>query len=274
MKKIVSVVLCMLMLFSAFAFSSSADQTVGVLKAGRVTAEMGEEITIPITLEDHKGVCIIRVTVKYDAKVLEYKGYIESASKDFGYTVGNSSEGEVVVLMDGKQLCNIDGDITLVELKFKVKNNAPSGRTLVRVFCEEGMATYLATEGNKITPTAFIPATSTGSVTVLCAEHDFVSNTADGSLQCSKCGAIKTVDGSVSVDSSQGLPEIDISSEVASVPDENNSTDDSSLNDENNTDKGNIGIKFVYFIPLIAAVVIIGVVLLLKLKKSDKNQNL
>lgn len=271
MKKIVSVFLCMLMLFSAFAFSSSADQTVGVLKAGRVSAKVGDEITVPITLEQHKGVCIIRATVKYDVKVLELIDVEQTVSDKFGYTVNTNTAGEAVALLDSKMLINIEGDLTLFSLKFKVKNNAPSGRTLVRVFCEEGMATYLVTEGNKKTPTAFTPATSTGSVTVLCAEHDFVSNTADGSLQCSKCGAIKTVDGSVSVDSSQGLPEIDISSEVASVPDENNSTDDSSLNDENNTDKGNKGIKFVYFIPLIAAVAIIGVVLLLKLKKSDKN---
>ena len=271
MKKIVSIFLCVIFLLLSFAFSSSADQTVGVLKAGRVTAEVGDEITVPITLEKHNGVCIIRATAKYDTNVLELVKVEETVNDEFGYTVNTNTAGEVIVLLDSKMLVNVEGDLNLFNLKFKVKKNAPSGRSLIRVFCEEGMATYLVTEGTKITPTTFAPATSTGSVTVLCAEHDFVSNTADGSVQCSKCGAIKTKDGSVSVDSSQGLPEIDISSEVASVPDENNSTDDSSLNDENNTDKGNKGIKFVYFIPLIAAVVIIGVVLLLKLKKSDKN---
>ncbi len=272
MKKIISIFLTLLFTLSVFVFPAYADETVGVLKAGRVTAKNGEKITVPVSLVEHKGVCIIRVTVMYDSKALEYKDTIMSASDNFAYTVNEETEGEVVVLMDSKRLRNYEGDLTLFELEFQVKKSATSGRTLVRVFCEEGMATYLVGTGNKIEATAFLPATSTGSVTILCDKHDFVLQEADDTYRCSKCGAVKNDDGDVSVDSSQGLPEIDVSGEIPADAASNeivNESENSSEPDGDNKD-GTNDLKFVYFIPIIAALVIIGGVLVIKFKKGNK----
>ncbi len=271
MKKIISVLLALLFSLSVFALPSYADEVVGVLKAERVTAKIGEEITVPVSLVEHIGVCIIRVDVKYDSKALELKNVVRTADDDFGYTVNANTQGEVLVLMDGKNLENVKGDIKLFELKFKVKDNATPGRTLVRVFCEEGMAAYYEVNGTETKAMSFVPATSTGSVTILCSKHDFVLNQSDNTYHCSKCGAVKGTDGNVSVDSSQGLPEIDVSGEVPSDALSNeiaNESENSSTPDGDN-DEGK-GLKFVYFIPLIAALVIIGGVLIVKLKKGNK----
>ncbi len=268
MKKIICVLLLFIVCFSLLSFTVNADENVGLLKADRVTAKAGDKVTIPVSLVDHKGVCIIAVTVKYDAKALELNNVTMSAGEDFGYTCNDKTEGEVLVLMDAKTLDNIDDDIKLFELEFTVKKDADPGRTLIRVLCEEGMATYLQKSGNKLEPISFVPATSTGSVTILCAEHDFSTEKTNGGYQCSKCGAVKKEDGTVSVESAQGLPEIDI-------PADNSSQSDSTIDsgDGSQTSDGSIGekakIKFIYFVPLIAAAVIIGGILIIRMSKSN-----
>ena len=270
MKKIIAVLLAVILCFSLFSFAICAADNIGVLKAGRVAAEIGEEITVPVTLEKHKGVCIIRVTLKYDAKVLEYKGHEETESNKFGYTVNDQNDGEVIVLMDSKQLRNVEGDITLFKLKFKVKKNASTGNSLIKVICEEGMATYFVTKDGKIEPSSFVPSVSTGAVTILCSNHEFVLNEADNTSKCSKCGVIKTADGSVSVDVNEELPEIDVPDVTVSESPSSQTEPDVSSATENSVD-GNTkkGVKFVYFIPLIAAVLIIGsTIFIVKTKKN------
>ena len=269
MKKIVSLLLLFIVCISLFSFTVNADENIGLLKADRVTAKAGEQVTIPVSLVDHKGVCIIAVTVKYDATVLKIEKVVSSASEHFGYTYNAKNEGEVLVLMDAKTLSNIENDIKLFELKFTVKKDADPGRTLVRVFCEDGMATYLKKSGNKMEPIAFSPDTSTGSVTVLCSQHDFSTEKTDGGYQCSKCGAVKSEDGKVSVESTQGLPEIDISAGNPSESDSQTGLTDGLKTPDSNGEK-QTRIKFVYFIPLIAAIVIIGGVLVIRISKLKK----
>lgn len=272
MKKIISALLLLIFCLSFFAFTVKAEENIGLLKADRVTAKAGDSVTIPVSLVDHKGVCVIGITVKYDSKALELKKVVHSAEDVFSYTVNAKTEGEVFVLMDGKNLENITGDIKLFELKFKVKDNADPGRTLVRVLCDDGMATYLQNSENEIVPTSFLPATSTGSVTVLCVQHDFSEVKTNGVFQCSKCGAVKNDEGNVSVDSSQGFPEIDVSSEVPDDAASNEMANESNNSSKPNGDNkdGTNGLKFVYFIPIIAALVIIGGVLVIKFKKGNK----
>ena len=267
MKKTISVLLALICFCMIFCFTVSADENIGVLKADRVTAKVGDEVVIPVSLVEHDGVCIIAVTVKYDPKALEVKNIDYSASDYFGYTVNAKTEGEVIVLMDGKALINIKEDIKLFELKLKVKKDANPGRTLVRVLCEEGMATRLRGSGSTMVPVAFAPATSTGAVTILCSEHVFSTEKSDGGYQCSKCGAVKKEDGNVSVESTQGLPEIDVSSQEASV---NNSNTEIKTDEKTENNDKETKVKFVYFIPLIVALVIIGGTLIFVIVKRNK----
>ncbi len=265
MKKLISILLALICCLTICSMHVFADENQGVLKADRVTAKAGDEITIPVSLVDHKGVCIIGVNVKYDSQVLEITDVISSATDSFGYTVNAKTAGAVIVLMDSKNLSNVDGDIKLFELKFKVKDDAPAGRTLVRVLCEDGMATYFDGTGEQITPVAFTPDTSTGAVTVLCAEHKFSDEKIDGVYKCENCGAVKEEDGNVSVDENQGLPEIDLQNQPEDSTTAN--SDDTADNDSGDKPK----VKFIYFVPLIGALVIIGGTLVFVLiKRKNK----
>ena len=154
-----------------------------------------------------------------------------------------------------------------------MKSDADAGRALLPVYCEEGMATVLKKENGTLNPAPLSPATSSGSVTVLCDTHTFDLEMSDGSVQCSKCGAIKNTDGEVSVDADAGLPEIDVS--ASSTPSE--SVPDQSVpklgEETDEGDKG--GLKAGHFVPIIAAVIIAVlipvIVAISQKKKKERN---
>jgi hypothetical protein len=252
MKKIISVILVAIVLLSCVSISVCAAND-GVIKAGRISAKRGEEISIPINFENNPGVYIIRVTVTYDERVAEYIEINKTASDSFNYTV-NENENSIVVLMDGQKMSNITGDFEMFALFFKVTSDAPIGRALFTVTCEDGMATALVKEGKKLKPVPFSPSTSTGAVTIICSEHTFDVQLNDGGFQCSKCGATKTKEDKIEVDTDAGLPEIDAS---ASSVNSESQPDQSVLNQsvpEAKDDED--GLKIGHFIPFIAAAII------------------
>lgn len=270
MKKIFSLIISAILLVTCFAFPSCATSG-GILKAARVSANAGDDITIPVTYEGNPGIYVIRVTLAYDTRAVEFVSIDKTASEQFNYTVNTATEGSIVVLMDSQQLENVNGDMVLFKARFKVKSNAAAGRALFPVYCEEGMATGLKEVDGKLTPAAVSPATSTGSVTILCKEHTFDQEMTNGNVQCSACGAVKTADGEVSVDTEAGLPAVDVSS---SAPEDAPS---SSQQEEKPADKnigGKNGVNAGHFIPIAAAVLIavaLGALLFVKKKKSSKN---
>lgn len=271
MKKIITVILAAILLVSCLVFSVGATGD-GVIKVGRVSANAGETINVPVTYVNNPGLYIIRVTVSYDERAVEYIDIDKSSSDSFIYTVNTKKVGEILVLMDGKSMSNVTGDLELFSLQFKVKSDAEAGRALFPVYCEEGMATGLKKENNTLNPAPLSPATSSGSVTVLCDEHTFDLEMSDGSVQCSKCGAIKNNDGEVSVDADAGLPEIDVS--ASSTPSE--SVPDPSVpklgEETDEDDKG--GLKAGHFVPIIAAVIIAVLipVIVAIFKKKEKER--
>lgn len=268
MKKIIALFICAVVFVSCFCFPAAATSD-GVVKADRVSAKPGEEISVPVSYVDNPGVYIIRVTVSYDVNAVEYLEIINSASNSFNYTV-NPAEGSIVVLMDGRNMTNVTGDLELFVIKFEVKKDAPAGRALFPVYCEEGMATSLKKEGGTITPVALTPATSTGSVTVLCGEHTFDLEMSDGGVQCSKCGAVKNTKGDVSVDTNAGLPEIDVSASSSAASD--NASDISAEQQSDGENKESGGLKFGHFIPIIAAVIVaVAVIVIFVVYKKKKN---
>ena len=273
MKKIISLLLVAIVLLSCLSVSVCAAND-GVIKAGRISAKRGEEISVPVNFENNPGVYIIRVTVSYDERVVEYIDIDKTCSDSFNYTV-NEDENSVVVLMDGQKMMNVKGDLELFRLEFKVKSDAPLGKALFAVTCEEGMATALIKKGGATNPAPISPSTSTGAVTVICNEHTFDVQLNDGGFQCSKCGATKSKENKIEVDVDAGLPEIDApSSSVTSQ-----SLSDQSLSDqsdfEDKDDEG--GLKIAHFLPFIAAAIIavlIPVIIVILKKKKNPTDSI
>lgn len=268
MKRIITVLVAAVLLVTCLAFPVGAASD-GVVKVGRVSAKPGDEITIPVSYVENPGVYVMRVTVSYDTRVVEFLEISQSASDKFNYTINSDQEGKLIVVMDGQRIGNVTNDIKLFDLKFKVKEDAEAGRALFPVYCPQGDATSLNKVDGKYETLALAPATSSGAVTVLCNEHTFDLEMSDGSAQCSKCGAIKSAEGKVSVDTEAGLPEIDISSSVASAPEVSSENSDGQESVDGNQDNG--GLKVGHFIPIIAAVLIVVVIIVAFVTKKKKN---
>lgn len=268
MKKMLLMLTAVLMLISCIGIPVAAAND-GVIKVGRTSADLGDEISIPVTYENNPGVYIIRLIVEYDSQILDYVTVEKSASRNFNYTI-NSTEQGIVVLMDCPSFSNVTDDFELFKLTFKVKENAAPGRTLINVVCEDGMASALEKKDGKYTVTSLHPATSTGAVVVLCNDHAFSTQQSDGSFKCTKCGAVKNVSGEVSADANQGLPEINPSESGAGNTEPSVSDDISSDSDQGNEDDG---VKFGHFIPIIVAVAVaIPLIVSLILAKNKKKK--
>lgn len=130
-KKIISIILVALMIFSTKVCAANTDSYTTTISTANMQVKRGDTITVAIGLKDiaiesgDKGIGAYTATLNFDTSVLEY---IKSDSTDAweapfyqgGNLTGNTKDGEVV-----KENGNI-GTIT-----FKVKDNAKLGDTTI-----------------------------------------------------------------------------------------------------------------------------------------------
>lgn len=234
-----------------------------------MSAKAGDTITVPVSFVDCPGIYVIRFKVSYDKAVLEYVGANETSKDSFNYIVNETDDG-ILVVMDGKAVGNVDGNLELCALKFKVRENAAAGRSLLPVYIENNDVAVIKENNGKMSIDSITPSTSAGAVTVLCSEHNFDIEGENGESKCSVCGAVKEKDGGVSVDDTAGLPEVDIPTSTQSP---SNTPDSSEVQPETNENDQNGGLNFGHFVPIIAAVIIgiVGVIVKLTRKKKTTN---
>lgn len=122
MKKILG----MILLLICILFSNVYANELPTLTVGSFDASIGEEITIPITLENNRdGFACIGLKIGYDSKNLEYvsakiKGLKEAQMKDISNT--NDSIFLYALVYDDDKILKDNG--VIAEIKFKVKDNA------------------------------------------------------------------------------------------------------------------------------------------------------
>lgn len=266
MKKVISLIVCAVVIFSCFVLPVSAEGD-GVIKVGRISAKAGDSITVPVSYVGNPGLYAIIFSVSYNKDIVEYVDYT-SSSKSFNYTVHNEGE-KVNVVMDARELSNVEGDLVLIKLNFKLKADAPAGRVLFPVYYGEDDVVALDDQGSELSVLSLKPETSAGAVTVLCSKHKFDIENADGK-QCSVCGAVELNDGKIKVEDDAGIPEIDITSSNPTLP-EPEVIDDSESDKEKPFNIGHLIPVFV----AVAIAILLPVIFTLtrKNKKTDETNN-
>lgn len=120
MKKIVSVLLCLVVCLSVFSFNLSA-ATAPSITVGNVSGVPGTVVNVPISIEDNPGILAMAFCVLYDNNVLEYvdytKGYLTN------YTLTNHSDKGIVSFVNVEEQNMFNND-TMITLSFKIKDNA------------------------------------------------------------------------------------------------------------------------------------------------------
>lgn len=138
-KKIVSLILAISFCLMAAVTAYAATPSIAV---SNVEAERGQEVTVVISLADNPGIVSMKLLVKYDTNVLEYQSStIGSEFSDITGATTNLTEnnGNIilnwVVLSTENKNCTANG--TFAEIKFKVKDNAAKGDSVISVTYDE-----------------------------------------------------------------------------------------------------------------------------------------
>lgn len=127
MKKL-SVFLALLMLLSTFSFAAFAADGA-VLTVGSATAKPGETVTVTIALKNNPGIVGAQFDVKFDASVLSVATYTAKNSKFLvpAFDAEKLAAKSKVTFAMATLLEVVSGDITLVDVSFKIADNAVPG---------------------------------------------------------------------------------------------------------------------------------------------------
>ena len=127
MKKL-SVFLALLMLLSTFSFAAFAADGA-VLTVGSATAKPGETVTVTIALKNNPGIVGAQFDVKFDASVLSVATYTAKNSKFLvpAFDAEKLAAKSKVTFAMATLLEIVSGDISLVDVSFKIADNAAPG---------------------------------------------------------------------------------------------------------------------------------------------------
>lgn len=158
MKKLLAMLLSVLMLVSCCAVAVSADDNIfndatmewgndnqfnddeldwsdymGQFVIGSADAAAGETVTIPVSIANNPGIVSLKVSVNYDASVLELisaeAGNFGGADDNPGLSFGPLEAPFVINWLSSLATVNNAGNGTIAYLTFKVKEDAITGTT-------------------------------------------------------------------------------------------------------------------------------------------------
>ena len=266
MKKLLSVLFCILLIISLISFPSSAAGT-DTVSCSSVANAPGDTITLPIKYSSNKGIYVARLFVDYDESVFEYIDIEETLSGTFGYTENNKN-GVLTVVLDASSIANYKGNSCILGVKLKIKDTAKNGAYEVKL---SGDASCVSGTGNDMTAENVPLSFENGKVYVVCKEHDFTVDIKNGK-KCANCDAVRnteaqdgatvTVPTTDSVGNSSSILPGDMST-IGKTP-ENNTTEDNSVRD-NEKDY-----RVVYVVAILSAVAVITAIVVVIMIRKDK----
>lgn len=126
--------------FDLISQSPSKNTERGTITVSDVKASPGEKIKVKINLDRNPGIAAMKLNVKYDQSVLRLvKASNGNVFKNSAVTFGNdySKVPYSIVYEDGLAVKNNSKTGTIVELTFKVLENADVKKTSVSVVCDK-----------------------------------------------------------------------------------------------------------------------------------------
>lgn len=125
MKKF-SLALAIVMILSVFSFSAYASDTA-IASINSVTADPGEEITLTLTIKNNPGITGMQFYIGYDSNIMSYVSGKSVDSNFFGAISPEAGSNPVKIVGANLGLNNIEGDITVAEVVFKINDNVAAG---------------------------------------------------------------------------------------------------------------------------------------------------
>lgn len=128
MKRIVSVIICAVLItipmcFGAFAESGKAAEKAEV-SVSNTTGNPGDTIFVPIVLSSNPGIADFALTLDFDKSVLKYKGYHAGVPDDYA-VYDRAAKGNVALVSLNEKNVSKNGNIVVFE--FDVSKKAKEG---------------------------------------------------------------------------------------------------------------------------------------------------
>lgn len=162
MKKLLAMLLSVLMLVSCCAVAVSADDNMfndatmewgndnqfnddvldwsdymGQFIIGSVDAAAGETVTVPVSIANNPGIVSLKLSINYDASVLELISYeagnFGGEDDNPGLSFGPLESPFMINWLDAVATENNEGNGTIATLTFKVKEDAPTCTTALTI---------------------------------------------------------------------------------------------------------------------------------------------
>ncbi len=139
MKKAISLCLCIILLFSLFAFSTSAAGDTlkkGIINIATVNATNGDTVIVPVTIPENPGIMAITINFTYDSSTLEYVKYNKGdIFSDYG--VKEFPEENRIRFVNCESN-DMKKNGTFLSLEFKVKDTAKMGLSEIGIRYSKG----------------------------------------------------------------------------------------------------------------------------------------
>ena len=132
MKRILSLLLCALLVLSAFPASALASGTPAV-RVGRIEAAPGETVTVDVAVENNPGVFALTFSFRYDISRLKLTGIAPNTRSFPGTWEASSLKGAAWVSDAG----DITANDTILTMTFEVLENSPAGDAQIEVVLGE-----------------------------------------------------------------------------------------------------------------------------------------
>ena len=193
MKKLISLLICIGIIFTIFSFSAAADSGCKI-GCGHISDAAGRIVAVPVSVSSDNGIYVIRIIADYDETALNFIKIEKNYENKLNYTV-NNKDGIVTVVADAREIGNVQIDGEMFKFQFEIKENTKNGTYPIKL---SGDATMIEENGSGFKAQGLSVGFSAGSVKVICKEHNF-SVAVKGGKKCADCDSIKQSSGNVVV---------------------------------------------------------------------------
>ncbi len=128
MKKTISILLVITLLLMSMPLVLSASAETATFAVGQVSAMPGEEVTVPVTISGNPGIIAFRISIAYDASVLEVVSMTKNTAISFSTIAFSPVTKNPLTMTWDESLSPNDttnGDVAYIT--FKVKDTAATG---------------------------------------------------------------------------------------------------------------------------------------------------
>ena len=122
-KKILSFLLCVILLITAFSFSASAKQIfLGDITIDDVSGVPGDSVIVPISIENNPGIMAVTISITYDSSALEYEKYYRGTVLTNYLVVAHPDKN--IIRYVNCQTSDRTQNGVILSLQFKIKDSA------------------------------------------------------------------------------------------------------------------------------------------------------